>query len=378
MLDIKILGKRIKELRLQHGLTQNEFANMLNVSFQAVSNWERGIAPPDLENLSLIATHFNILVDDLLRPRPDKLLLGIDGGGTKTKFVVSTMSGNVLKISSSSGSNPNDIGFDKAFSIISEGIHSALMEFPSISFVFCGIAGMSSGNYRARMIELLQKKYPSLKMDVQNDSANLFAFDDDADMTIISGTGSVAFVKRDEGNIRIGGWGYLFDTAGSAYDIGRDAITAALADEDALREPSLLTKLILKKLDSQSIWSNIPALYNGGKPYIASFASVVFEAYSKGDSTAIDIIDKSAKHLGELLELGINQYGARPRAVASGGVFEHFREIMLPHIKKYSSAEIIICDLPPIYGACRQAYKLSGKEEDVGFYENFKNSYRGI
>ena len=378
MFDIDNIGKRIKELRKERNITQNELADELHVSFQAVSNWERGIAPPDLENLSLIATHFNILVDDLLRPRPDKLLLGIDGGGTKTKFVVSTMSGNVLKISSSSGSNPNDIGFDKAFSIISEGIHSALMEFPSISFVFCGIAGMSSGNYRARMIELLQKKYPSLKIDVQNDSANLFAFDDDADMTIISGTGSVAFVKRDEGNIRIGGWGYLFDTAGSAYDIGRDAITAALADEDALREPSLLTKLILKKLDSQSIWSNIPALYNGGKPYIASFASVVFEAYSKGDSTAIDIIDKSAKHLGELLELGINQYGARPRAVASGGVFEHFREIMLPHIKKYSSAEIIICDLPPIYGACRQAYKLSGKEEDVGFYENFKNSYRGI
>ena len=276
MLDIKILGKRIKELRLQHKLTQNEFANMLNVSFQAVSNWERGIAPPDLENLSLIATHFNILVDDLLRPRPDKLLLGIDGGGTKTKFVVSTMSGNVLKISSSSGSNPNDIGFDKAFSIISEGIHSALMEFPSISFVFCGIAGMSSGNYRARMIELLQKKYPSLKIDVQNDSANLFAFDDDADMTIISGTGSVAFVKRDEGNIRIGGWGYLIDNAGSAYDIGRDALYSVLAFYDGLGEYTSLCDAVSKQLGGD-VWDKLNEIYSSGKSYIASFAKLVFE-----------------------------------------------------------------------------------------------------
>ena len=81
MFDVKMLGNRIKELRKQHGLTQNEFANMFDVSFQAVSNWERGIAPPDLENICRIALCFNILVDDLIRPCSEKLLLGIDGGG---------------------------------------------------------------------------------------------------------------------------------------------------------------------------------------------------------------------------------------------------------------------------------------------------------
>ena len=52
MLDAKILGERIKELRKQRGLTQSAFADDMSVSFQAVSNWERGIAPPDLDNLN--------------------------------------------------------------------------------------------------------------------------------------------------------------------------------------------------------------------------------------------------------------------------------------------------------------------------------------
>ncbi len=375
MLDIKMLGTRIKELRKQHRLTQNEFANMLNVSFQAVSNWERGIAPPDLENLCRIALYFNILVDDLIRPCSEKLLLGIDGGGTKTEFAVITVNGYVLKTFEHTGSNPNDIGFDKSFEIISEGIHNALMQFPSICSVFGGIAGMSSGNYRVQTENKLKKKYPSLKVKIQSDFANLFAMYEDADMALISGTGSVAFVRQKEDYVRIGGWGYLFDTAGSAYDIGRDAVTLTLAEEDIGKEPSVLSRLLLKKLNVSDMWSAINTLYDSGKPYIASLASVVFEAYLQNDPSAIEIIDHSAKRLGELLELGVSKFNVRPKAIASGGIFEHYTDIMLFHVQKYTSVEITVCNLPPIYGACREAYKLIGNEMDAKFYQNFKDSY---
>ena len=131
MLDINILGNRIKELRKQRGLTQNAFAEELHVCFQAVSNWERGIAPPELENLINIATYFGVLVDDLLRPQDEDLFLGIDGGGTKTEFAVISSDGCVRKRFVRSGCNPNDIGFSKMSAIITDGIGDCLVENPS-------------------------------------------------------------------------------------------------------------------------------------------------------------------------------------------------------------------------------------------------------
>ena len=66
MLDIKTLGKNIKELRSQYGLTQTMFADAMHVSFQAVSNWERGNTMPDISKLPELAEIFHISVDELL------------------------------------------------------------------------------------------------------------------------------------------------------------------------------------------------------------------------------------------------------------------------------------------------------------------------
>ena len=65
-MDIKLIGTRIRELRQERGITQGELAKALMISYQAVSNWERGVAPPDLENLIRIASYFGVLTDDLL------------------------------------------------------------------------------------------------------------------------------------------------------------------------------------------------------------------------------------------------------------------------------------------------------------------------
>ena len=79
MLDTRALGNRIRELRIQRGLTQSAFAEALHVSFQAISNWERGITPPELENLINIAAFFGVMIDDLLRSETENLYLGIGG-----------------------------------------------------------------------------------------------------------------------------------------------------------------------------------------------------------------------------------------------------------------------------------------------------------
>ena len=375
MIDFKNVGERIRELRKKRGLSQSELAEVLSVSFQAVSNWERGSSPPDIENLVKISSYFGVLVDTLLSPMGESLYLGIDGGGTKTEFAVVSASGCVYKREKREGSNPNDIGYRASEEIISSGIRDILVEYPTVKGIFCGIAGITAGGHKLKLYNALKKLYPRINIEINSDAFNLFYLHDEADMAVISGTGSVVFAKSGEDYKRIGGWGYLFDSAGSAYDIGRDAIRYALDEEDRLSVRSSLSARILKKMNTGTVWEHINTVYDKGKAYVAEFASEVFCAYRKGDKVACEIVDKSAAALAELLERGARLYGARKIAVASGGLFEHYADIMCPHIAKYTDTRLIVSELSPIYGACRRACAMSGADISDSFYDNFKKTY---
>lgn len=60
------LGIKIKQLRVENGLTQEDLAEQLGVSFQAVSRWETGVTYPDITLLPVLANMFNVTVDYLL------------------------------------------------------------------------------------------------------------------------------------------------------------------------------------------------------------------------------------------------------------------------------------------------------------------------
>lgn len=58
--------KRLKELRLQKGLTQQQVANAIGKTYQAYSYYENGKRDPDTETLKLLADFFNVSTDYLL------------------------------------------------------------------------------------------------------------------------------------------------------------------------------------------------------------------------------------------------------------------------------------------------------------------------
>lgn len=69
MEDLKlIIAGNISKLRREAGMTQLELAEILNYSDKAISKWERGESIPDVGTLKLIADHFSVTVDYLLRP----------------------------------------------------------------------------------------------------------------------------------------------------------------------------------------------------------------------------------------------------------------------------------------------------------------------
>ena len=66
-MDIQKIGKFIQKLRKEKNITQKELGGRLNVSYQAVSKWERGETLPDTMLLLDLASIFETSVDNILR-----------------------------------------------------------------------------------------------------------------------------------------------------------------------------------------------------------------------------------------------------------------------------------------------------------------------
>lgn len=70
---MELLGNKIRMLRKNKNITQDELAQKLSVTSQAISKWERNISSPDLSMLPIIARYFGITMDELFNYRLDAL-----------------------------------------------------------------------------------------------------------------------------------------------------------------------------------------------------------------------------------------------------------------------------------------------------------------
>ena len=126
MFQPKNLAHNIKKYRKLRGLTQNELADRLYVTAQNVSKWETGKSVPDLDNLCKLTNIFAVSPDRLLgyesSPAKERILAAIDGGGTKTEFVLYTESGQILKRLLLGGSNPNTVGIEATQALLQTGL----------------------------------------------------------------------------------------------------------------------------------------------------------------------------------------------------------------------------------------------------------------
>ncbi len=71
MFNMENVGRIIAELRKEHNMTQLELADRMGISFQAVSNWERGNSMPDISKLPELAELFGVTIDQLLGERSE-------------------------------------------------------------------------------------------------------------------------------------------------------------------------------------------------------------------------------------------------------------------------------------------------------------------
>ncbi|MBO5293714.1 MAG: helix-turn-helix domain-containing protein [Clostridia bacterium] len=366
----EIFAKNLRRRRRELGLTQKALAERIGYTEKAVNKWERGGGLPPSALLPLLSLVLQTSIDELMSETSEvQYFLGIDGGGTKTEFVLADRCGNVCRRVVLGASSPNDVGMDTCLGLLNDGILEVCGTIPlrKIS-VFAGIAGGITGENRSRIAGHLAR-YGFGRAENGSDAQNAVAASlGKADgIAVILGTGAIAFAQCAEQLYRVGGYGYLFGDAGSGFALGRDAILAALRDEAGDGAQTLLTSLVLHRCGAPSILESLSTFYEGGKRRIASYAPLVFEAFEAGDSVAREILLKNLGAVADLIRAAARRMetGGCIRVSLCGGI-AHASEQLLPILvaclgEDASRYRIELCERSMAYGALL----LAGIEEEV-------------
>jgi glucosamine kinase len=249
--------------------------------------------------------------------------LGIDGGGSKTAFLLVDEYYNEICHLTSGPSNYLSVGAEAAKEAIAQGL-SRLTEPPHI--VCAGFAGAGRPEGMAFYRELLQSLMPDAQVIIESDAfiASIGAIGVDPGVLLIAGTGSIVIGRdKDRSMFRVGGWGPHFGDEGSGFWIGREAVRAVLRSIDA-QAPSKLADRIAGTLGLSSVSETVGAWASGkiGVPEIAGLFPDVIAEYP--DEPATQILTDAAFHLRSLVQIASIRTGtADCRRSLSGSVASH-------------------------------------------------------
>ena len=363
MFNSQSLAENIKKYRLINKMSQKNLAQTLNVSPQSVSKWESGICVPDVEKLCLMSKLFSISLDSLFAGCAEykKVMIAVDGGGTKTHFVLFDEEGTIYENIKLGPCNPNTVGTAGSIEVLENGIGSLMKINPNVCGVFVGAAGFLLGNNSDAVLGALKRSYPNVKIDGASDMLNISASeleDDTYCISAICGTGSSILVKQDKQLKRLSGYGYLLSKSGSGYDMGRDALYAVLCDLDGVGEKTVLTSLVKAKLGN-SASDIIDKVYKNDTAFTASVACLVFEAEKEGDKVAKRIVEENAKGFADWLNLAHKNNHNIKNAVVSGGIIAHnpsFAKVVYDNVDR--DLNLIVAKSEPVLGACVQCARM--------------------
>lgn len=290
-----------------------------------------------------------------------KLFLGIDGGQSGTTAVIGDESGRVL---GEGVAGPcNHVGASerraKFFSAVGDSVEAAA-KAAGVEPVFEAVcAGFSGG--AADKDTLTRELVKAERYFITHDAyiALTGATGGKPGVIVVAGTGSIAYGRNAAGmSARAGGWGYVFGDEGGAFDIVRQAIRAALRQEEGWGGATTLLPSLLDATGAASANDCLHRCYTPEFPreHVAALAPLVDQAACSGDAAAAGILDGAAQALATIAAAVRRQLFAPDEANTLhyvGGVFQS--EFLLTRFRMLAELDDVTHVLPPIYGPARGA-----------------------
>lgn len=242
--------------------------------------------------------------------------LGLDAGGTSTRAVVVSIDGLCKGVGKAGSGNPTSAGVDAATTAIRAAVTQALNAAGTgqVDGAALAVAGAGPAGHKAAIVAVLADlvaSEPVFDFDVLAAYFSGTAAPDG--YVLLSGTGASA-VRVEDGRLAAisDGLGWLLGDIGSGFWLGREAVRAGLAPLDGRGSATLLTDLLLDRLEispvaereggrTGTLVAATAALYAMPPLRLADFAALVFTAAGADDQVAAGILDRAAAGLTETL-----------------------------------------------------------------------------
>lgn len=302
-----------------------------------------------------------------------RFFLGVDGGQSSTTALIGDETGRV--VGAGRGGPCNHIGGaggrERFVSAIERCVGQACREAgtdPAAVEFEAACLGFSGGPEDKR--PLLEQMLRARRLIVTTDApiALAGATGGQPGIITIAGTGSIAFGRNAAGRTaRVGGWGYIFGDEGGGFDIVRQALRAALRQEEGWGAATRLHGALLEATGLSSANEVLHRFYTTEWPRdrVAALARLVDEAADEGDAAAVAILENAAGQLAKLAGMVRRQLfapGEAARVVYIGGVFRS--RILRERYRALVEAEAGNRCGPPVYGpaagALLEAYAAAG------------------
>jgi N-acetylglucosamine kinase len=303
-------------------------------------------------------------------------ILGLDAGGTKTLAALSDRNGTILATWNGPGLDPmaGDAWIDR--------LREAAIALDRVKAPEAVVLGLPChgeiDTVSALQIEAAAGIFsvPHLVLnDVEVACDGAFAGDDG--VLILAGTGSMAWAKTAAGSLRIGGWGEAFGDEGSAYWIGREALSLTAQALDGRLEAKAFADAILDACGvcPQSLIDWAFGRQNRRTDY-AALAVRVSQLSEHGDPVAERLLTVAAGHLAAHAEAARRRLGQADLAWShAGGVFRSPRVLNTLTSALGAPAEP---RLPPVGGALWRAATLAGWHPGPDFIAGLSSSLAAL
>src|SRR6266516_4125808 len=299
--------------------------------------------------------------------KPGERVLGVEGGGTKTAWVLAETVADTL------GSEFRILEQGKLpasnFRLTTpERLRGILSELPKqIDRAGVFLAGCRTAEDRQSLEHICLEIWPNAKIVTGSDrDSGLAAALDHCDGIVVNaGSGSSVTGRRGDRIERAGGWGHILGDAGGAYILSIQALRLILRERDLNRREMNFAAKVLHALSLNNLDELVRWVRSADKKEIAMLAPVVFEAANEGDGRMMEIIEEGARALCEYTEaVACRLHLLAPRVALIGGLFH--RDSIYTHAfrrrlkKNLPDARVAIAERAPELGAALLAAEAAG------------------